>query len=210
MTIFNCYTNYYHLQAETRIAALDTKIAAHDKELIALRTRMSKMREGPGKNALKQKALKILRQRKLVEGQRDTLQTQTFNMEQASMTTENLKNVMATVDAMKTANKEMRRQYGKINIDKIDSLQDEMADLIDQSNDISEIFGRSYNVPDEVDEEELEAELDALGDEFDLEDEIKDGEGVIPSYLEDVNAPPTEIENFEGSEVPKQAVEIAK
>ena len=41
-------------------------------------------------------------------------------MEQASLTTENLRNTMATVDAMKTANKEMRKQYGKIDIDKIE------------------------------------------------------------------------------------------
>jgi len=48
------------------------------------------------------------------------LQQQTFNMESAAMTTENLRNTMATVDAMKTANVEMRKQYGKIDIDKIE------------------------------------------------------------------------------------------
>ena len=36
------------------------------------------------------------------------------------MTTENLKNTLATVDAMKMANKEMKIQYKKINIDKIE------------------------------------------------------------------------------------------
>lgn len=41
-------------------------------------------------------------------------------MEQAAMTTENLRNVMTTVDAMKSANKEMRRQYGKVDISKIE------------------------------------------------------------------------------------------
>lgn len=41
-------------------------------------------------------------------------------MEQAQMTTENLRNVMATVDAMQTANKEMKKQYKNVNIDKID------------------------------------------------------------------------------------------
>ena len=37
-----------------------------------------------------------------------------------ALTTENLRNTMATVDAMKMANKEMRKQYGKIDIDKIE------------------------------------------------------------------------------------------
>lgn len=41
-------------------------------------------------------------------------------MEQAIMTTENLRNTMATVDAMKQANKEMSKQYSKIDIDKIE------------------------------------------------------------------------------------------
>lgn len=41
-------------------------------------------------------------------------------MEQATMTTENLRNTMATVDAMKVANKEMKKQYGKLDIDKIE------------------------------------------------------------------------------------------
>jgi len=83
-------------------------------------------------------------------------------MEQATMTTENLRNTMATVDAMQTANKEMRKTYGKIDIDKIDQVQDEMEDLIESANEIQESLGRSYGVPDEVDEADLMAELDAL------------------------------------------------
>jgi hypothetical protein len=61
-----------------------------------------------------------LKQKKLYESQIGQLQQQTFNMEQASLTTENLRNTMATVDAMKTANKEMKKQYGKLDIDKIE------------------------------------------------------------------------------------------
>ena len=53
------------------------------------------------------------------EAQRDQLQQQSFNMEQASFTTENLRNVISTVDAMQIANKEMQKQYKKIDITKI-------------------------------------------------------------------------------------------
>lgn len=77
----------------------------------------------------------------MYQAQLDQLQQQTFNMEQTAMVTENLKNTasifrcnrrgtvligmqsleqMATVDAMKMANKEMKKQYGKIDIDKIE------------------------------------------------------------------------------------------
>lgn len=69
---------------------------------------------------MQQRALRVLKQKKLYEGQIGQLQQQTFNMEQASLTTENLRNTMATVDAMKIANKEMKKQYGKLDVDKIE------------------------------------------------------------------------------------------
>jgi charged multivesicular body protein 5 len=126
------------------------------------------MRDGPGKTAIKQKALKVLQRRKMYEGQRDQLEQQSWNMQQAGMMTDNLKNVMTTVDVMKQTNKSLKQQYGKINIDKIERMQDEMADLMDIGNDIQESISRSYDVPEDVDEAELDAELEALGDEIEL------------------------------------------
>lgn len=81
---------------------------------------------------------------------------------------------MATVDAMKIANKEMKKQYKGIDIDKIEvsvhgracgscitadvqSIHYDMEDLIEQANEIQESLGRSYGVPDEVDEADLQA-----------------------------------------------------
>jgi len=101
------------------------------------------MRDGPGKTALKQKALKVLQRRKMYETQKDQLEQQSWNMQQAGMMQDNLKNVMVTVDAMKTTNKELKKQYGKVNIDKIEKMQDEMADLMDIGNDIQESISRS-------------------------------------------------------------------
>ena len=45
---------------------------------------------------------------------------QSFNMEQTSFATENLKNTVTTVNAMKQANKQLKKQYKKVNIDKIE------------------------------------------------------------------------------------------
>jgi charged multivesicular body protein 5 len=150
------------------------------------------MRDGPGKTAIKQKALKVLQQRKLYEGQKDQLQQQSWNMEQAGMMQDNLKNTMTTVDAMKTTNKELRKQYGKINLDKIEKMQDEMAELMDMGNDIQESISRSYDVPEEVDEAELDAELEALGEEVEL-DGIGESSGV-PGFMLDDSAPPQFID----------------
>ncbi|RUS26792.1 Snf7-domain-containing protein [Jimgerdemannia flammicorona] len=166
-------------QTDARADAIEVKIKKHDAELTKYRDQMKKMREGPAKKAVQQKALRVLKQRKLYESQRDQLQQQSFNMEQAHLTTENLRNVATTIDAMKVANKEMKRAYKGVNIDKIDQLQDEIEDLMEQANDVQEALGRSYNLPDEIDEDDLEAELDALGDELAFEDEE------TPSYLQE-------------------------
>ena len=47
-----------------------------------LQDQMSKMREGPAKNSVKQKALRVLKQKKQYESQSDNLRNQSFNMEQ--------------------------------------------------------------------------------------------------------------------------------
>jgi charged multivesicular body protein 5 len=83
---------------------------------------------------------------------------------------------------MKTTQKELKKQYGKVDIDKIERMQDEMADLMDIGNDIQESISRSYEVPEDVDEAELDAELEALGEEVDFGAEL--GEE-MPSYLKD-------------------------
>lgn len=167
---------------DSRVESIDVKLASINAELTTYQTKLSKMRDGPGKSAIRQKALKVLQRRKLYESQRDQLQQQGWNMEQAGMMQDNLKNVMTTVDAMKMTNKSLKQQYGKIDIDKIERMQDEMADLMDIGNDIQESISRSYEVPEDVDEAELDAELEALGEEVEFENM---GAESTPSFMVD-------------------------
>lgn len=81
------------------------------------------MREGPAKNAVKQKALRVLKQKKMYEQQSDNLRQQSFNMEQTNYTTQTLKDTKTTVAAMKLGVKDMQREFKKINIDEIEDLQ---------------------------------------------------------------------------------------
>jgi charged multivesicular body protein 5 len=191
-------------QVDTRIESIDVKLAKLNGELTSYQQRLGKMRDGPGKTAIKQKALKILQQRKMYESQRDQLQQQSWNMEQAGMMQDNLKNTMTTVDAMKTTTKELRKQYGKVNIDKIERLQDEMADLMDMGNDIQDAISRSYDVPEDVDEAELDAELEALGEDVAMDGIGAESEG-LPGYLMDETAPPTFIDEPPDSSKVKEA-----
>ncbi|KAJ9295720.1 hypothetical protein DTO271G3_5743 [Paecilomyces variotii] len=177
---------------DNRIASIDVKLAALNAELSTYQARLAKMRDGPGKNALRQKALKVLQRRKQYEAQRDQLSQQSWNMEQAGMMQDNLKNTMTTVDAMKTTTKTLKKQYGKIDIDQIERMQDEMADLMEIGNEIQESISRSYDIPEDVDEAELDAELEALGEENMFETSL--GEDAVPSFLQDEVAPPTFID----------------
>lgn len=77
----------------------------------------------------------------------------------------------------------------ELNINKIDKLADDMADLMANSQDIQDALGRNYAVPDGIDEDELLGELDGLEDELSAEKEAAP-EGAMPSYLLDA---PTDL-----------------
>ncbi|KAJ1979024.1 Vacuolar protein-sorting-associated protein 60 [Dimargaris cristalligena] len=161
-----------------RVDSVEVKIRKLEGELTRYRDQMRTMRDGPAKNSIKNRAITVLKQKKLYETQRDQLQQQIFNMEQAQFATDNIRNTMTTFEAMQESNKALKKQYKNIDIDKIEQMQDEMADLMEQANEVQETIGRSYSIPDDIDETDLEAELDALGDELDL------GGSEIPSYLQ--------------------------
>lgn len=169
-------------QVDERVKSMEVKIVAINEEIKAYSAKMSRMRDGPGKTLLKQKALKLLQKRKIMEAQKAQLEQQQDSMTRVEDMTENMKNNMMTVDVMKQTSKSLKQQYGKFDIDKIERMQDEMADLMEMGNDIQESISRSYDVPEDVDEAELDAELEALGDEMEME--YGQGEST-PSFMVD-------------------------
>jgi len=182
---------------DARMSAIEVKVRKLDAELGRYKEQMSKMRNGPGKEAVQRRAIAVLKQKKQYEAQIASLTQQSFNMESAALATENLRNTMATVDAMKVANKEIRKQYGKIDVDQIENMHYDMEELLEQANEIQETLGRSYAVPDEIDEADLEAELEALQNE-EVDEE--------PAYLADLNKEPDFIDEppIESSKSPAQ------
>jgi charged multivesicular body protein 5 len=144
--------------------------------------------------AAKQRALRVLKQKKLYESQRDQLYSQQFNLDQVSFTTQNMQDTANQVKAMKAANKELKVAFkskvrastpahhppwtqvsptsnGKwlrcvtktgwaaqdLDVNRIEAMQDEMSDLMEQSNEIQDVLGRNYSVPDDLDEEARKA-----------------------------------------------------
>ena len=62
--------------------SIDKKIQKLDQDLMKLKNQMKTMRNGPAKNNVKQKALRILKQKRMYENQRENIAQQSFNMDQ--------------------------------------------------------------------------------------------------------------------------------
>ena len=105
---------------DSRAESVDKKVARLDSELNKYKQQMSKMRDGPAKNAVKQKALRLLKQKKQYESQAENMRNQSFNMEQTLMATQTLKDTKTTMDAMKVGVKEMKKEFKNVNIEKIE------------------------------------------------------------------------------------------
>uniref|UniRef100_A0A166C3K1 Charged multivesicular body protein 5 n=1 Tax=Daucus carota subsp. sativus TaxID=79200 RepID=A0A166C3K1_DAUCS len=172
--------------------SVDEKIKRLDAELARYKEQIKKTRPGPAQEAVKSRAMRVLKQKRMYEGQRDMLYNQTFNLDQVAFASEGIKDAQQTMTALKSANKELKGMMKSVKIQDIDNLQDEMMDLMDVSNEIQESLGRSYSVPDDIDEEELMggklfvellliiSELDYLEADMGLETESDS----VPSYLQ--------------------------
>ncbi|CAN4126376.1 unnamed protein product [Withania somnifera] len=167
---------------------VEEKIKKLDAELARYKEQLKKTRPGPAQEAVKARAMRVLKQKRMYEGQRDMLYNQTYNLDQVSFAAEGIKDAQQTMSALKSANKELKGMMKTVKIQDIDNLQDEMMDLMDVSNEIQESLGRSYSVPDDIDEDELLGELDALEADMDTE-----AEGV-PSYLQPDKEPDLDAE----------------
>ncbi|KAI3507121.1 hypothetical protein L1887_21911 [Cichorium endivia] len=163
--------------------SVDEKIKRLDGELSRYKEQIKRTRPGPAQEAVKARAMRVLKQKRMYEGQRDMLYNQTFNLDQVAFASEGIKDAQQTMSALKSANKELKGMMKTVKIEDVDNLQDDMMELMDVSNEIQDSLGRSYNVPDDIDEEDLMGELDALEADMGLETA---SEGV-PSYLQPDN-----------------------
>ena len=81
---------------------------------------------------------------------------------------------------MKETAKVMKKQFKKINVDKVENLQDKIEDLMLDTEEVNQVLSRTYDNVSEADSAELDDMLDGL-DEFDLDDELEEE----PDYLKD-------------------------
>ena len=100
---------------------MDAKVKKLDDELIKYREQLKKLRPGsPAANAIKARAMRVLKQKKMYETQREQLYGQSFNMEQAAFATQSMQDTVTTVAAMKQANATLKQQFKTIKVNDID------------------------------------------------------------------------------------------
>jgi charged multivesicular body protein 5 len=166
---------------EKRGTVIDAKIGKLDAELLKCREMIQKTR-GPQQQRYKQRALQILQQKRSYEGHRNQVYNQQFAVDQLNFTTEMMRDTKTQVEAMKGAAKTLKADFKGFKVEDVEAMQDELIDLYEDVQEIQDIMGRAYGVQEEVDEDELQGELDALA--FDMEKE-KD-----TSYLDDALTTP--------------------
>ena len=97
---------------------------------------------------------------------RESLDNQDWSMQQAQMMSDTLQNTMLSVNALTQSNKALRAQYGKINVEKLEDMQDEMAELLEKGEELQSALhlNADFADVDDISESELDAELEALAE----------------------------------------------
>ncbi|KAF4671664.1 Proteasome subunit beta type-3 [Perkinsus olseni] len=166
---------------DSRVELLDKKIKQCDEELIKYKQQMATRSGAAG---AKQRALAVLKRKKMYEAQRDQMMNTQFNVDQAAFTQEQIQTNINVVESIKVANHAMKSQMNELNIDHVEDVVDDMADLMMDQDEINDILGRSYNLPEGCDDASLEAEFSMLEEEvaMDKENELRTGPSA-PTYL---------------------------
>lgn len=188
-----------------RVDEMDKKIAGLEQELRVFKDKIKKARSPAAKQVVQKRAMEVLKRKKMYENQRDMVAGQQFNIDQASFGIESAKANVQTIAAMKGANQELKRTMKKdLNIDDVEDLADDMAEMMEDFNEINEALGRNFSTPDDIDEADLDAELELLEDElFEEEAEAAD---TTPSYLQTNQMPETPTTEFPNTEIGMPAV----
>jgi len=168
-----------------RIGALDVKIKQLEDELRKHKEALKKAK-GPTAENIKRRAMEVLKRKRMYEQQRDQMAGQAFNVESTAFALESIKDTQTTVAAMKLGAKQLKAENKKLNINEIENMQDDMTDLMEDMNEITDVLGRSYNTPEGLEDADLEAELACLGDELESADF-----DAAPSYLNSSSALPS-------------------
>mmetsp|Transcript_93573 Transcript_93573/g.238261 ORF Transcript_93573/g.238261 Transcript_93573/m.238261 type:complete len:215 (+) Transcript_93573:64-708(+) len=139
---------------DLQVQSLEDKILQCDVEVKKL------VAQGTNPTA-KQRALQVLKRKKMYEQQRDQLLGTQFNVEQIAFHQEQAEITMAAAAAMKAGTEALKKQTQTINISTVDELVDDMAEITDEMNAIQEALAQQAGgVTDDADLAEEYAKME--------------------------------------------------
>ena len=142
---------------DVRLQNLDAKIQSLDNQLMQYQKQLSMAKSPAAQKGIKEKAMRVLKQKKMYEGQRDQLVGSQMNMEQANFTIQSMKDTAVSLDALRSVGQTMKEQMKGFDIHDVYRVQNELEDAFDYQREIEEIMSRSYGVPEDLDEADLDA-----------------------------------------------------
>ncbi|CAG9332370.1 unnamed protein product [Blepharisma stoltei] len=176
---------------ERRVQILRQKISECDKDLADLKEGIKKSR-GASQTMNKQRAVQVLKRKRMYESQLQNLTSQQFNVEQMQFTSQGVQDTIVAVSAMKAAHEVQKKQMKQLNVEQVENMMDDMQDLMMDTEEINEAMSRNYAL-DGIDETELDAELAELDEDI-LQEDISAGALKAPSYLP--SAPPQKTDEI--------------
>ena len=163
---------------DERCKVIQVKVDECNVQLNDIKKQMATAK-GTRLNSLKQKALMVLRRRKMYETQLNNVMNQQFNVDQMAFAAESIQTTVNTVQAMKVGVQAQQEFMKGFNFGQMEDMMDDMKDLMADMEEINEVMNRDFGV--EFDEAALMGELDELEEELAIES-LNEGLG-IPSYL---------------------------
>jgi len=103
---------------EGRVGGIEEKIRKCELDIATYKAEMQRNRPGSSSyNSAKQRAMRAMKQRKMYEQQLGGAYNQQQNIDQVAFAKDTFQDVKDSVGIMKQANKELRKEMGKIDVD---------------------------------------------------------------------------------------------
>ncbi|CAL1688148.1 unnamed protein product [Lasius platythorax] len=130
------------------------------------------------KNGRKDRALLLLRKKKYQEQVLSRADGQLENLERMVHDLEFAQVEMKVVDGLRIGNTTLKQLHDLLSIDEIEKIMDETREGVEKQREIDEILSSTFTAEDNIDEDEIETELDAL-----LETEFNEKTPEIPKNV---------------------------
>jgi len=119
----------------------------------------------------KRSALQALKRKKRYDKQLQQIDGTLSTIEMQREALEGANTNTAVLNTMNDAAKALKKANADLDVDKVHDMMDDIAEQQDVAKEISEAISSPVAFGQEFDEDELEAELDALGEELELEEQ---------------------------------------